>query len=187
MALFLSSRQQLFGCSTCNTVLFGGSYGGMLSAWFMLKYPHLAEGALAASAPIDLYPGENKSTAFMEATLDVFSKFGSSTCKQMLRSGLDRMAELSATSQGRAQLGSELCTCKTLESAVDAKRLDFYIRGALSTLAMLDYPYPADFVTPMPANPVAVACHRAAHLESNISALKVVTDIFVNYRFAPVP
>ena len=42
---------------------------------------------------------------------------------------------------------------------------------ALATLAMLDYPFACNFVTPMPPNPVKYACGRVAAAADPITAL----------------
>ncbi|KAH6774724.1 hypothetical protein C2S51_013128 [Perilla frutescens var. frutescens] len=41
-----------FSAHSSPIIVVGGSYGGMLASWFRLKYPHVALGALAISAPI---------------------------------------------------------------------------------------------------------------------------------------
>lgn len=40
---------------------FGGSYGGMLASWFRIKYPNAVDGAIAGSAPIVNFMGQNYS------------------------------------------------------------------------------------------------------------------------------
>ena len=70
-----------------------------MAAWFQVKYPHLVLGSLAASAPVDIYPGENKQQEFFDAGMYVYGKFGSPTCEKWIR-GADECLNCAAASAG---------------------------------------------------------------------------------------
>ena len=56
-AVLLDSLKLNLTATASPVVTFGGSYGGMLAAWFRMKYPASTVGAIAASAPIVQIPG----------------------------------------------------------------------------------------------------------------------------------
>jgi lysosomal Pro-X carboxypeptidase len=62
-------------------ISFGGSYGGMLTAWFRMKYPNIVDGAISASAPIAHFYGMTSnysSTGYWQVvTADASSAGGS--------------------------------------------------------------------------------------------------------------
>ena len=59
-AQLLTSLKSNMSIPTAPVISFGGSYGGMLTAWFRKKYPHITAGAIAGSAPIWFFNSEKK-------------------------------------------------------------------------------------------------------------------------------
>ena len=55
-------------------IAFGGSYGGMLAAWFRMKYPNMVAGSIAASAPLYHFIGDVDYEAFYKVVTDDYAK-----------------------------------------------------------------------------------------------------------------
>ena len=55
-----------------------------------------------------------------------------------------------------------------------------WICNSFTTLAMGDYPYPTDFLAPLPGHPVNLACKMMASASSKVEGLAEVTALVYN-------
>ncbi|KAM5584332.1 hypothetical protein ABKV19_003949 [Rosa sericea] len=128
-------------------IVIGASYGGMLASWFRLKYPHIALGALASSAPIlyfdDIIPPENG--YFSIVTKDF--REASETCYQTIKQSWSEIDALASMPDGLSNLSKMFHTCSPLSAAS-------YLKYSLQSM----YMKAAQFDDPS-TNPVNMICN----------------------------
>ncbi|MCD7471060.1 hypothetical protein HAX54_011340 [Datura stramonium] len=155
-AVLVTELKRNLSAQACPVVLFGGSYGGMLAAWMRLKYPHISIGALASSAPVlqfeDLVPPET----FYNIVSNDF-RHESTSCFNTIKESWDVINKVGRINGGLAQLTKTFHICRELES-VDG--LSDWLESAYSYLAMANYPYPTDFLMPLPEAPIKEVCRK---------------------------
>ena len=102
-------------------IAFGGSYGGMLTAWARLKYPTVFDGAISGSAPILAFTGDERENArvpgnksyWSVVTADASEEYGSvSDCQQNVRAAYKALWDFGQTMSGRKalQAGFQMCS-----------------------------------------------------------------------------
>jgi lysosomal Pro-X carboxypeptidase len=123
----------------------------MLSSWFRIKYPNIVEGALAASAPVRQFVVDCES--FLETTTNTFKK-SNPECPNIIRESWDAINNLAQTSEGLANLTKIFHICDPVQ---DVKELKDFLNDLYGNAAMGDYPYEANFLSPLPAWPVTVS------------------------------
>ncbi|KAI3420511.1 uncharacterized protein J3R85_012726 [Psidium guajava] len=101
-------------------IVIGGSYGGVLASWFRLKYPHVALGALASSAPIlDFHDIKHRDPYFSVVAKDFLET--SSSCHRTIRRSWEEMDRVASESHGLRKLSRTFKTCRPLESSSQLK------------------------------------------------------------------
>ncbi|KAI3997272.1 hypothetical protein MKX01_009116 [Papaver californicum] len=134
---YLSSTQALKNLTTQDSpvIIFGGSYEGMLAAWF--RYPHVAMGALASSAPILGFQGIVSPYSFNNIITQDFKSIKESW----------NLIEETEQKHGGLNLLKK-----------SFKLLGGWLQTAFVYTAMTDYPTPSNFLNPLPAYPIRQMC-----------------------------
>ena len=138
---------------------FGGSYGGMLASWMRMKYPHVIDGAIAASAPILYFRGGASEEGFFEVITKDFEA-QDKRCSDTIHSAFDTILAHRTNSSAYSHLSERFQTCKPISKPEDMDGLVNLLNQGIAYMAMTDYPHPASFLEPMPAWPVKEACRR---------------------------
>lgn len=177
-AIMITELKQQLGASACPVIVFGGSYGGMLSVYMRLRYPNIVAGALAASAPILSTAGMGESKQFFQDVTSDFENYAPE-CRDAVRGAFQKLQDL-AQIEDYGRIQSAFSLCKTPSSYKDIHQLNGLLRNAFTLMAMLDYPYSTHFMGSMPANPVKVACDTMLGGADLLHALKDTAGIVYN-------
>ncbi|XP_054270822.1 lysosomal Pro-X carboxypeptidase [Macrosteles quadrilineatus] len=155
-------------------IVFGGSYGGMLSAWMRIKFPATVAGAIASSAPIWQFQGMTPCEAYNRVLTSAY-KVESTKCADNIRKSWDAINDVTKTDEGKAWLSSTWKLCHPLKTAENVTKLKSYLNDVYSNLAMVNYPYPSSFLMPLPGHPVKVFCKT---IKEDMQGKKLLETMF---------
>ncbi|XP_065865766.1 uncharacterized protein [Euphorbia lathyris] len=112
--------KEKFDARNSPVIVIGGSYGGMLASWFRLKYPHIALGALASSAPILYFDDITPSDGYYSIVTKDFRE-ASESCYQTIVKSWAEIDEVASKPNGLQILSNKFKTCKALENSDELK------------------------------------------------------------------
>lgn len=168
-------------------IAFGGSYGGMLTAWMRTKYPNIIAGGIAASAPIWGFPLNfpEKIDAAFQVIKKAMDKFYPPTeeseeenhCLTNLLASFPLIQYLATEgATGRNLLTEAFHLCSPLHEK-DAQDLISWIQTPWFDLAEGSFPYPSSYIpfalthndnVKLPAWPLQSACWKHSRLAKDL-------------------
>lgn len=181
--LLIHLKASLPGAEKSPVVAIGGSYAGMLAAWFRIKYPHLVTAALASSAPLNMFPGLAPCSTYSQAITEAFQK-ESEMCVTAIRRSWDVLEEMASSEKGSSTLREKFNLCQAVSPSNYTLFRD-WVRDTYAALALVNYPEAGSFLTPLPGNPVREACKFLISASGSKSAVvdsvQKAMNLFFNY------
>lgn len=174
-------------CENCPVIAFGGSYAGMLAVWMRMKYPHVVDMAHGASAPIFYF--KNRKGLDYNIFYQIVTKnyqIHSGNCPNVIREGFKRLISYyNNQSAPLTQLTAAFNLCKPLKTNKDIEYLINFINDGYAYMAMLNYPYPTNFLKNLPAWPANSSCIPldSVSVSSNDTALFTAIRKSVEYYY----
>ena len=173
-------KESYLNKSDTPAITFGGSYGGMLAAWMRAKYPSLVQGAIAASAPVWMFPGMQKDGTGPYRIITQVFRDARADCPDKVSKSWDQITAMGKTETGRKQLTNLFRTCKPLDRE-GVMSLSSWLEGMYFDMAMVNYPYPTSFLADLPAWPVKEFCSRTNVSEDVVVAVAAGAQMYSNY------
>ena len=154
-------------------IAWGGDYGGILAAWFRMKFPHLVDGTISSSAPLLLFNGTTDPYATAKLITQHFSIAGGPECPAVIRTAFEMLVSMIDQPQYYFELQSLFNTCEDIITGNDVKAIMGYLYQAFGDMSLVDFPYPNNIGPILPANPVSAACSLITNI-GNISDYREV-------------
>uniref|UniRef100_A0A0B6Y9F8 Lysosomal Pro-X carboxypeptidase n=1 Tax=Arion vulgaris TaxID=1028688 RepID=A0A0B6Y9F8_9EUPU len=176
-------KSDIPGAANSPVIAFGGSYGGMLAAWFRIKYPNVVIGAVAASAPIWQFTGLTNCSAFYDTASNTWLQT-SPVCVANVHQSYQTLDVIASQAGGLQLISNIFKLCTPLSSTSDLDAFKDFLAEIYINYAMVDYPYRANFLADLPAWPIKVACSYLSEPLAGqplIIALASVTNLYFNY------
>ncbi|ETO24400.1 lysosomal carboxypeptidase [Reticulomyxa filosa] len=162
-ALLLSSLQSNISglykfvspSSYVQTVAFGGSYGGVLSALCRIHYPWIVDMALASSAPWYLLLGLVNDNSYYRIITEVFQSYNGQ-CVDIVRSAFSSLNQLLYQWKQFELVTNLFGLCEEmLTEDEDIEWFYLWIKNAFGNLAISNYPYA---IGSLPSWPLEYGC-----------------------------
>ncbi|MED6143828.1 hypothetical protein PIB30_009639 [Stylosanthes scabra] len=145
-------------------IVLGGSYGGMLASWFRLKYPHVAIGALASSAPILYFDDITPHDGYYSVVSRDFRE-ASETCYETILKSWSQIERVASLPDGLSILSHKFNTCYALNKSED---LVSYLESMYTSAAQYNHP---------PTYPVTMICNAIDASSENDTLNKIYEGV----------